>query len=452
MLRRVACVSRLLTWLPRLSAHHIAATRHSERAKAPCHAALEAVAQLCMAQETTLPSAPAADSLGSLIDAIYDAGLDAGLDARLWPEVLARIARRIGASHVNLSIVAAGSAFDLANWSGIDPDFARSYAQHFGALDPLVPQARRWPAGTLVTDTMIRPQATHACSEFVQEWVRPQRIHTAAFANVMREHDTAGILGALRHTPRYFDEGELDVLRALLPHLRHAVRVQRHIEQRSVPAHDDALYQLPHAPLVALDAFDALDSLAQCVLIVDCDARVTFANRAAAALLSQPHGLRDSHAGLRAPTIETTQRLHALIARASGRDPSARAGGALLIERAAPAPPLQVLISPLGATRAAAMQANDARRGTAMLVVIDPQAARRGVEQRLVALFALTPAEARVACEVGKGDNPRDIADTLQVLPSTVRTHLHHVFAKTATRGQADLMRLIAQLAIARCD
>jgi DNA-binding CsgD family transcriptional regulator len=37
-------------------------------------------------------------------------------------------------------------------------------------------------------------------------------------------------------------------------------------------------------------------------------------------------------------------------------------------------------------------------------------------------------------------------------MPSTVRTHLHHVFAKTGTRRQADLMRLIAQITVVRVD
>ncbi|WP_322041884.1 helix-turn-helix transcriptional regulator [Paraburkholderia sp. J67] len=371
-----------------------------------------------------MPSPPAADALGSLIDAIYDAGLD----TRQWPEVLARIARRVGAAHVNLSVVANGSAFGLARWSGIDTSFALSYAQHYGALDPLVPQVRRWPAGTLATDAMIRPQSAHMNSAFVQEWVRPQHIQAVAFASVLHEYGHAGVLGVLRDVPRPFEQAELDVLRALLPHLRNAIRVQRRLE--SVQAHDG------HDPLEALDAFDALDSLAQGVLIVDGKARVVFANRAAAALLAQPHGLRESRHGLQAPSSEATQRLHALIVSAAHSKTPARAGGAMLIERAAPGAPLQVLVSPLGA-----------RRGTAMLMLIDPQATRHGIEQRLVALYALTPAEARVACEIGNGGNPRDIAQALQVLPSTVRTHLHHVFAKTATRGQPDLMRLVALLA-----
>ncbi|WP_321895026.1 helix-turn-helix transcriptional regulator [Paraburkholderia heleia] len=377
------------------------------------------------------------DETCSLIDAIYDAGFD----AQRWPAVCARIARRIGAQHVNLTMLPPESTFSLAEWDGIDASFAQSYAQHYGGLDPLVPQARCWAAGTLVTDTMIRPQGSPERSAFVQEWVRPQRFYTVAFANVLREGDMAAVLGALRHETRFYSEDELDALRSLLPHLRNALRVQRHTARTLASRDDNA-----HAPA------DALDALAHGVLIVDADAHIVFANRAAAAQLARANGLRTEHAALGATTACATQQLRALIARAAGRDGRGRSGGAMRIARQPPDEPLQVLVSPLGEHCRADDFAHGARAGKAMLIVIDPQSSRRGVETRLIALFGLTPAEARVACEVGKGLNPKDVAEALQVLPSTVRTHLHHVFAKTATRRQAELMRLIAQLAIARGD
>ncbi|SDD49100.1 helix-turn-helix transcriptional regulator [Paraburkholderia lycopersici] len=369
---------------------------------------------------------------GGLIEAIYDAAFDVGR----WPDVCARIAQRVGAQHVNLTVLSPESAFSLDRWEGIAASFAHSYAQHYGGLDPLIPQVRRWAAGTLVTDTMIRPQASHERSAFVQEWVRPQAIHTVAFANVLREGGAAGVLGALRLEARFYSEDELDALRALLPHVRNALRVQRHTTPSS---HDESA----HA------GTDALDALAHGVLIVDADAHIVFANRAATTLLAHASGLRCERNVLGASSATASHQLRGLIARAAGHD--ARTGGAMLIARPAPDEPLQALVSPLGAHRHAAF-AHGSTRGTAMLIVIDPQSARRGVETRLVALFGLTPAEARVACEVGKGRNPKDVAEALRVLPSTVRTHLHHVFAKTATRRQADLMRLIAQLAITRGD
>jgi DNA-binding CsgD family transcriptional regulator len=395
-------------------------------------------AALAAATHTTFAPAGSAELVepGGLIEAIYDAGFD----AQRWPGVFARIARHIGAQHVNLTVLPPDCEFPLDQWEGIDVSFAHSYAQHYGGFDPLVPQVRRWPAGTLVTDTMLRPLETHESSAFVQEWVRPQRFYTVAFANVLCEGGMAGVLGALRRERRFYSDDELDVLRALLPHLRNALRVQQHI----APSLRDSVSN-PSSDAPA----EALDALAHGVLIVDADARIVFANRAATTQLAHATGLRSERDTLTASTPAATQQLRALVARAA--HPVTRTGGAMLIGRPPPDEPLQVLISPLGAHRSADL-GHGARPHAAMLIVIDPKSSRRGVETRLVALFGLTPAEARVACEVGKGLNPKDVAEALQVLPSTVRTHLHHVFAKTATRRQAELMRLIAQLAIARGD
>jgi DNA-binding CsgD family transcriptional regulator len=38
------------------------------------------------------------------------------------------------------------------------------------------------------------------------------------------------------------------------------------------------------------------------------------------------------------------------------------------------------------------------------------------------------------------------IADTLGIVPGTVKTHLHNVFRKTGTRRQAELVKLVAGL------
>jgi DNA-binding CsgD family transcriptional regulator len=122
----------------------------------------------------------------------------------------------------------------------------------------------------------------------------------------------------------------------------------------------------------------------------------------------------------------------------------------MLLDRAPPARALQVLVSPLGPR--VRQPGVDTHRPAAMLLIINSEQSHRGPEAQLVALFGLTPAEARVACEVARGCDPKYVADALCVMPSTVRTHLHHVFAKTGTRRQADLMRLIAQITVVRVD
>ncbi|TPK07044.1 hypothetical protein FJ872_24085 [Mesorhizobium sp. B2-5-9] len=59
-------------------------------------------------------------------------------------------------------------------------------------------------------------------------------------------------------------------------------------------------------------------------------------------------------------------------------------------------------------------------------------------------LYRLTPAEAAVATAVARGEGLQAVADEVGISLTTVRTHLQHVFEKTETRRQAELVRLIA--------
>ena len=58
--------------------------------------------------------------------------------------------------------------------------------------------------------------------------------------------------------------------------------------------------------------------------------------------------------------------------------------------------------------------------------------------------FELTPAELRVMLAIVEAGGVREAADTLGVAETTVKTHLHRVFAKTGASRQADLVKLAA--------
>src|SRR5215471_12031909 len=57
--------------------------------------------------------------------------------------------------------------------------------------------------------------------------------------------------------------------------------------------------------------------------------------------------------------------------------------------------------------------------------------------------FGLTPAEAAVAVEVLGADGLQAAAGRLGISLATARTHLAHVFDKTGTRRQAELVRVL---------
>jgi DNA-binding CsgD family transcriptional regulator len=66
-------------------------------------------------------------------------------------------------------------------------------------------------------------------------------------------------------------------------------------------------------------------------------------------------------------------------------------------------------------------------------------------EHYLRRLYGLTAAEAAVAVQIARGEGLQAAADNLRVTLPTVRTHLQRVFAKTQTRRQAELTRVIAE-------
>jgi DNA-binding CsgD family transcriptional regulator len=59
-------------------------------------------------------------------------------------------------------------------------------------------------------------------------------------------------------------------------------------------------------------------------------------------------------------------------------------------------------------------------------------------------VFKLTQAELRVLFSIVEIGGAAEVAEVLGIPEATVKTHLHHVFEKTGTGRQADLVKLVA--------
>jgi DNA-binding CsgD family transcriptional regulator len=67
-------------------------------------------------------------------------------------------------------------------------------------------------------------------------------------------------------------------------------------------------------------------------------------------------------------------------------------------------------------------------------------------EAVLATLFDLTPAEARVLLLIGGGLSASKSALSLGIGENTLKTHLNRIFAKTNTKRQADLVKLVSDI------
>jgi DNA-binding CsgD family transcriptional regulator len=171
------------------------------------------------------------------------------------------------------------------------------------------------------------------------------------------------------------------------------------------------------------------DHLPEGMLLADASARLCHANQVARLLLEAGDGLRlDRQGVLRAGTTAETVQLHREIARSA--NPAADAAPlALTLHRREGQRPLQVLITPLPSG--------------AMLRACDPDRLPALASGPLRNFYGLTAAEAAVAQHVVRGEGLREVATRLGLTVATVKTHLQHVFDKTGTRRQAELVRLL---------
>ncbi|MBQ0819045.1 helix-turn-helix transcriptional regulator [Microvirga sp. HBU67558] len=93
----------------------------------------------------------------------------------------------------------------------------------------------------------------------------------------------------------------------------------------------------------------------------------------------------------------------------------------------------------------------DNRTGTGphtVIILVDLEVMPHPTSETLQKIFGLTRAEARLAIEIASGKNLDDIAEGHNTSVATARKQLASVFAKTHTHRQADLVALLARVAI----
>lgn len=81
-----------------------------------------------------------------------------------------------------------------------------------------------------------------------------------------------------------------------------------------------------------------------------------------------------------------------------------------------------------------------------MIIVSDPEDSIAPSDRVLVELFDMTATEARITSLLTDGLDINEVCKELKVTCNTVRTHLKHIFSKTDTHRQSELITLIAKL------
>jgi DNA-binding CsgD family transcriptional regulator/PAS domain-containing protein len=339
------------------------------------------------------------EEFSELIGLIYDGAFDPGA----WPVMLNRLAERLSAKAAGILSLNSNTNAVAMTAPQIDPEALRSFTEYWASHDFV------WKG-----------------------WAKPEGIgssHRHERSGGRAAFDGGRGLSSLCQG-RDFDATERRLFGALVPHLQRAVQLRLRLPE---------LDELPEG------SAEILNRLSQGIILVDGEARMIFANHAAEGILRTGRGMFHGRDGPRAEIPDETRRLRRIIAEcAEPRRELGAAGGRLRLSREQGLP-LIVFVAP----HRAGFGWIDVVRPRAMLFIGDPEATAGVHWKWLREDFGLTPAEAAVAIEVLEADGLQATARRLRISLATARTHLAHVFDKTGTRRQAELVRLLLQSASA---
>jgi DNA-binding CsgD family transcriptional regulator len=374
-------------------------------------------------QNAMTTTAFADTDFSDLVGSIYDAALA----PERWCAVL-EACRQFAGGH-SVAICAknvTGSRAQLLHTDGrVSPDGTHAYFCGGGLsnIDPSnTVQVLANVEESLITSQRLTPDDI-VTSRFAKEWIEPLGLIDMVVAPIERRGSWSALFGVIRHERDGFgDETTRERIGLLAPHVRRAISIGNTMGKAINEA----------------DTFrETIDGLAAGVFLVDADGRLLHANTNGKKLIG-------AHQAIATTGREQTLRLD----RTSMRDLLPQNGNAaprsIVIEND-DGDRLVGHVLPLasGARRFAGMGGDAAAALFVQPADFDPPS----IPESLAQAFDLTPGELRVVLATVKHEGVADVAETLGVAETTVKTHLARIFAKTETRRQADIVKLVAGFA-----
>ncbi|THD65934.1 helix-turn-helix transcriptional regulator [Phenylobacterium sp.] len=350
--------------------------------------------------------------MSALIDRIYACVLDRDR----WAGVLETLCPLIGgcAASLNVHNLVTGAP-ELLVEHGTDPAASESYVETYGRINPLIDATLLYtPPGTVNAMYRVVDMEDFRRSRFYREWVAPQGWGDWLGSVLIRTTASLAMLNVARmERDGPYSDPDLALVRLLTPHFERATALGR-------------VFDVGTAERAGLSAL--VGRIRAPAFMVDAAGRIAFANASGEQLLAQGSVFQDHGASLVA--------VDAAARRVLGE---AFSEGRIL--------PAMAVVGPPDDRRMLSVIPPSAESGGHGIVLITAREAELPLPgPLLVEAFGLTAAEIRVLVALFKRRTLAQIAGDLGVTQRTAKAHLQHLFEKTGTRRQADLLAEVLSL------
>lgn len=361
------------------------------------------------------------EKLLSLVADIYDAALD---DSR-WSSTLRCIVDMAGGQSGGLVRIGAAGEAVIAHAVGVEPAYVQSYIETYEPFDPSR-SVLHAPVGEIQTIRDWVDVDEFRTTMFYNEWTRPQGLQDAA--NILLDKSAEGISRlSIMKAGGPVDRRMYQVISHLTPHLQRAMIVRQKLQQQN-----------------ALETISVrtLDALRTAVVLLDAEAHITHANAGARDVLEEAEILRSVRGRLVTSDPNADRVLRQALASTVVGDRAMTSSSISLHLTARDGSHFVAHLLPLTAGR---RQSFAASYGACAVLFVSKAAFDTSLAPDLIRkLFKLTPTELRVLLSIVEIGGVPDVARSMGTAESTIKTHLARIFAKTGTKRQADLVRLMA--------
>lgn len=362
--------------------------------------------------------------LSALIGVVYDAAIDS---AR-WPDAIAEACR-----FLNCACGVVGGADLLhqeANFAiqwGYRPDDWQSYLEDYYYKNPSIPDAFRSKVGDVMTLSSFPNYVDFLSSEFFTGWAQPIGLVDVVQATLDKTASSISFLTCARHKDAGLaGAGETRRMGLIVPHFRRAVLIGKLLDMRALQAATFA---------------EAINGLSTGVFLVTPQGEMVHTNASGQAMLDAEDPLMLVRGILIASEAGAQALLRDAFASAMEGDNGIGTGSAAV--------PItteggQYIAHILPLTAGTRRQAGKYHSAAAALFVRKAEINVPAAINAAAQLYGLTPAEERVLRALIEVGSIEPVAAMLGISRSTIRTHLAHLFEKTGTGRQAELVKLIA--------
>jgi DNA-binding CsgD family transcriptional regulator len=342
-----------------------------------------------------------------------------------WDPAIRDINRAMGGNGGAL-LTSEGPIWSIQN-AILPPTAASSYADHYCRLDHTLANVKEGPVGLVRTGAeLILP---YRKLEFYAGWLHPYELEDALFVRLTGgPTPTCMVMHTSIRSERFDTPERVKLMNGLVMHLQQALRTQNKLS---------ALADYTG------DLTGALEVLRHGIILVGPGCRAITVNRAAEEILNDGDGLQYRTGRITATNAHADVALHRALRGALMPDGSdLRGGRTFSCNRPSGKSPYVIHVLPLHRVPIGQMSP----KPTALVLIIDPEHEPEPARMVLRRLYGLTIAEAEVALGISRGASLKVLADELSVSYQTVRTHLQHIFDKTDTHRQSELVRLLLAL------